>query len=161
MSVEWSLLVEVREMRERLALEAMVADQRIADERRKQALAAQVRLRQQEEASVQHWLSTRRSMAKGRTSVAQLQQAAAWSRALDAEIAQKSAVAQRSERVAAEHQQVAEASRERLAQAAGGVVKAETMHERERAKAQRLEEARHDATTDDVAATAWAARRAS
>ena len=159
--IDWALLIDVRERRKRSALEAMLADRRIADERRAAAVQAQAQREQRVDAKRQHWMDVRHGASAHGCSVSQWRDASAWSGALDAQIAQHDGALRAAQRAAEASERVLETSRRRLHEAAGSVEKATQMQQREGAQRQRLAEARAEDETEAVAATAWAARRAS
>jgi len=159
--VDWALLIDVRERRKRSALEAMLADRRVDDERRSAVLQAQAQREQRVDAKRAHWTDTRQHAGANGCSVAQWRDASAWSGALDAQIAQHDDALRAAQAAAGESQRVLDASRRRLHEAAGSVEKASEMQRRQSAERQRRGEARADADAEAVAASAWAARRAS
>ena len=161
MNIDWKLLIDVRERRKKIALEAMLADRRAAEQSRGEARQAQAQWQRRVEAKVDLWHATRGAMAGGSFSVAQLCDATAWGGALDAQIAQEGVVVQKAQSMAHEREQVLEMSRGQLRHAAGGVEKAAHMQKRGNSLQRRVDEARTDAATEAVAATAWASRRAS
>lgn len=159
--IDWALLIDVRERRKRSALETMLADRRIADERRVGALQAQAQREQRVDAKRQHWLDVRHGASADGCSVAQWRDASAWSGALDAQIAQHDGAVRAAQQAADESERVLDASRRRLHEAAGSVEKATQMQQREGAERQRRAEALADEEAEAAAAMAWAARRAS
>ena len=153
---DWQRLVDLRERRRTIALEAMSADRRAAERLEEGARSAQAGVARCEDAKAQHWQST---LAGSGLDVAQLCGAAAWSRALDGRIgaardAFEDALAQ-----ARAGERALEASRERLRRAAGGVEQAGRMRERTQAAQRRTDDLRLDSTTEDFAAARWAAAR--
>lgn len=155
---DWQRLVDLRERRRTIALEAMHADQRAAERLEDGARSAQAGVARCEDAKVQHWQST---LAEAGLDVAQLCGAAAWSQALDGRIgaardAFETALAQ-----ARAGERALEASRERLRRAAGGVEQAGRMRERTQAEQRRADDLRLDSATEDFAAARWAAARRS
>jgi hypothetical protein len=161
MSIDWKLLIDVRERRKKIALEAMLVNRRAAERSRSEAQQAQAQWQRRVDAKLDFWQATRLATAGGSFSVSQLSDAAGWSGALDAQIAQQSVTVQQAQCAFRECEQMLEASRGRLCHAAGGVEKAERMHKRDKAMLRRVDEARFDAAIEGSTSTAWAARRAS
>ncbi len=159
--IDWTLLIDVRERRKRSALEAMLADRRVADERRAAALQAQAQREQRVDAKRQHWLDVRHGASAEGCSVSQWRDASAWSGALDAQIAQHDDALRAAQAAAEASERGLDASRQRLRAAAGSVEKATQMQQRESAERQRRAEVHAEEDAEAVAAMAWAARRAS
>jgi hypothetical protein len=155
--IDWRRLLDLRERRRRLALEAMLADRRAADACAGAARAAEALLGQVQAARTSHWQAVG---ADAGLSVASLAGAAAWSRVLDERIARERAAVAEAEVQARAQARVLAQSRAALRRAAGGVEKATRLSERARSLGRRLEDARLEATAEDVAAALWAARRA-
>jgi hypothetical protein len=160
MSIDWGLLVEVRERQKTSAMEVAARERRAAAESLAMWQQAQARQQQQVNAKLQHWQATAGSLAGGECNVAQLRQAGAWSGALDAQIVQAGQAAAQAGQVHAQRQQVLAASREKLRAASGELEKARQMQQRTRAEARRQREQRHDAATEEAAAQAWLSRKA-
>jgi hypothetical protein len=157
--IAWDRLIEVRERRQRLAFEAMLAERRAAALSRAEAERELAAWQGRVDAKGAHWQATRGALAGGGVSVAQLCAAAAWSGALDASIAQQAGKVQRSEAAAAQSERALDASRERLRAAAGRVETATQTRAREHAKRQRLGDARTEVATEEFAAARWFAGR--
>jgi hypothetical protein len=155
---DWQRLVDLRERRRTIALEAMNADQRAAERLEDGARSAQAGVARCEDAKADHWQST---LAESALNVAQLCGAAAWSRALDGQIGAARAAFEAALEQARAGERALEASRERLRRAAGGVEKADRMRERTQVERRRADDLRLDATTEDFAAARWAAARRS
>jgi hypothetical protein len=153
---DWQRLVDLRERRRTIALEAMGADRRVAEQRAGEARQAQSHVAQCEAARTGHWQAT---VASAGLSVGQLCDAAAGGRALDARIAAARHAFDAALDEAHAAERLLEASRERLRRAAGGVEKAGRMQERTQLAQRREADARLDAATEDVAAARWAAGR--
>lgn len=153
---DWQRLVDLRERRRAIALEAMNADQRAAEQLEGIARSAQAGLARCEDAKAGHWQST---LGEAGLNVAQLCGAAAWSRALDAQIGAARGEFEAALAQARAGERVLEASRERLRRAAGGVEKADRMRERTQVEQRRAADRRLDSHTEDFAAASWAAAR--
>jgi flagellar biosynthesis chaperone FliJ len=160
MSIDWGLLVEVRERQKTSAMEVVARDRRAAGESLAMWHQAQASQQQQVNAKLQHWQATSGALSGGRCDVAQLRQAGAWSGALDARIVQAGEAAAQAAQVHAQRQQVLEASRRQLREASGELEKAKQMQQRTRAEARCERERRLDAVTEEAAAQAWRSRRA-
>ena len=153
---DWSRLKDVRERRRRSALEEMLADRRAADAQTAALRAAEDARAAALRAKASHWQAAGADPA---LDVGALAGAAAWSRVLDARIAREAdAVAQAQARADA-CARAAEASREVLRRAAGGVEKANRLAKQVRAFERRREDARLESTAEELAAARWAARR--
>ena len=153
---DWQRLVDLRERRRTIALEAVNADQRAAERLEDGAWSAQAGVARCEDAKAQHWQAT---LGESGLNVAQLCGAAAWSRALDAQIGAARGAFEAALAQARAGERALEASRERLRRAAGGVEQAGRMRERTQAQQRRADDLRLDATTEDFAAARWAAVR--
>jgi len=158
--IDWTLLLDVRERRKRSALDSMLAERRIADERRAAALHAQTQREQRVDAKRQHWLDMRHSAGSQGCSIAQWRDASAWSGALDAQIARHDDALRVAQAAADESERALDASRRRLHAAAGSVEKATQMQQRADAQKRRHAEMRAEEDAENVAAMAWMARRA-
>ena len=155
--IEWQRLLDLRERRRRLALEAMQADRRVADARAGAAHAAGAALARAHDTLAGHWQAA--AAAPG-LSVASLADAAAWSRVLGERIARERLAAAEAEALAQAGARALARSREALRRAAGGVEKATQLSERARSLGRRLEDARLEAGAQDLASARWSARRA-
>jgi hypothetical protein len=159
MSIDWRLLVEVRERQKTVAMEVVARDRRAAGESLAAWQQAQALERQQVAAKVQHWQATAGVLSRGGCDVAALRQAGAWSGALDAQIVQAGRQAMQAGQAHAVREQTLEASRRELRAASGDLEKARQMQQRERSEQRRLQERRHESRTDDAATQSWLARR--
>ena len=153
---DWQRLVDLRERRRTIALEAMNTEQRAAERLEDGARSAQAGVARCEDAKTQHWQST---LAGTGLNVAQLCGAAAWSRALDGRIGAARGTFEAALAQARAGERALEASRERLRRAARGGEKADRMRERTQAEQRRAGDLRLDATIEDFAAARWAAAR--
>lgn len=160
MTIDWTLLVEVRERRRTSALELVARERRAAAESLAAWQQAQARQQQQVNAKLQHWQATAGALSGGECQVAHLRQAGAWSGALDALIAQAGEAAAQAGQAHAQRQQVLDASRLKLRTASGELEAAQQMQQRTRNEARRQREQRLDAATEEAAAQAWLSRRA-
>jgi len=159
MSIEWDRLVDVHERRKKLALEAMLAERRAAEHSRAQAQREHAEWQQLVAAKATHWQAARGVFTSGGFNVAQLCDAAAWSGALDAAIAQQGQVVQQAQAASDERERALDASRAALRTAAGHVEKAARMQQRDLTERQRVSDARVEAVAEEFAATRWSARR--
>lgn len=153
---DWQRLVDLRERRRGIALEAMHADQRASEQLEGMARSAQAGLARCEDAKAGHWQST---LGEAGLNVAQLCGAAAWSRALDGQIGAARGAFEAALAQARAGEGALEASRERLRLAAGGVEKAGRMRERTQVERCRAADRRLDSITEDFAAAGWVAAR--
>jgi hypothetical protein len=155
--IDWLRIEDVRERRRRLALEAMHADRRAADAQPRVLHAAEAARAVAECAKTNHWQA---AGADPGLNVAALAGAAAWSRVLDERIARERAAVAEAQAQAQACMRAAEASREALRRAAGGVEKAARLGQQARATGRRLEDARLESAAEDLATARWAAQRA-
>jgi len=157
--IDWSQLVRVRERRKSIALQAMLAQRRAAEQVRAaaQAEAAERERRIAEKAA--HWQAARGALADGTLRAAGLCDAAAWSGALDARIVRQAEVARRADAAAQVQEQALDERSAELRRAAGAVQKADRVREREHARALAAGESRLESATEDLVALRWAAQR--
>jgi len=159
MSIDWKLLIDVRERQKTAAAGVVTRERKAADESQLRLRQAQWQVQQEQQHKDGHWQGTRQALAGGQGRVADLVQAGAWSRALDAHIARASQNALQAGQAHAQREQALEESRRRLRAAHGEVEKARQMQQRARAEALRLAEVRQDGDAGDAAAGTWALRR--
>jgi len=155
--IDWARLEDVRERRRRSALETMLADRRAADAQAAALRAAEEARAVAQRAKASHWQAAGADPA---LNVGALAGAAAWSRVLDERIAREGAAVARAQAQAQACAHAAQASREALRRAAGGVEKAARLAQQASALGRRREDARLESTAEDLAAARWAARRA-
>lgn len=160
MSIDWGLLVEVRERQKTSATQRVARERRAAGESLAMWQQAQAREQQQLDAKQQHWQATAGALSGGECNVAQLRQAGAWSGALDAQIVRAGEAAAQARQVHGERLQVLESGRSALRAASGELEKAKQMQQRTRAEQRRQREQRLDAMTEEAAAQAWLSRKA-
>lgn len=159
MSIDWKLLVDVRERQKTAAMEVVARDRRAAGESLAAWQQAQAHQQQQVAAKQQHWQATAGALSQGHANVAALRQAGAWSGALDAQITQAGQAAAQAGQAHAQRQHVLEASRRQLRAASGELEKAQQMQQRTHADAQRLREQRQDEGTEEAATQVWLSLR--
>jgi len=134
----------------------MLADRRAADAQAAALHAAEDARAAAQRAKASHWQAAGADPA---LDVGALASAAAWSRVLDERIAREGeAVAQAQARADA-CARAAEASREALRRAVGGVEKAARLARDARALERRREDDRLESAAEELAAARWAARR--
>jgi len=155
--IDWLRVEDVRERRRRLALEKLAADRRAEQAQAGVLQAAEQARAVAEGAKASHWQA---AAADPALSVSALAGAAAWSRVLDGHIArERAAVAEAKERAEA-CTRAAEASRDALRRAAGGVEKAARLAQQARAQERRRADDRLESAAEELAAARWAAQRA-
>lgn len=159
MTIDWKLLVDVRERQKSAALGIVARDREATEESRAQLQQAEAQRQQQLQSKAQHWQATVGALSGGQCSIAQLRHAGAWSGALDAQIAEAGQAAMQAGQAHAQREQVLEASRLQLRAASGELEMAQQMHERARIERLRLAELRQDEAAEEAASQAWAARR--
>jgi len=159
MSIDWKLLIDVRERQKTAAMEVVARDRQAADASQARLQQAQAQQQQQVNAKAQHWQATAGELSGGHCSVAQLRHAGAWSGALDAQILQAGQVAAQAEHAHVQTQQVLDASRRQLRDASGELEKAQQMQQRTRAEQRRLQELRQDEGTEEAATQVWLAHQ--
>jgi hypothetical protein len=159
MSVDWKLLVEVRERQKTVATSEVARERHAADESQALLRQAQSQVQQEQRSKDGHWQGTRQALAGGHCRVAELVQAGAWSKVLDAQIAKASQAAAEAGQAHALREQALEESRRRLRAASGEVEKARQMQQRARADELRLAEVRHEESAEEASARTWALRR--
>jgi len=159
MSIDWKLLIDVRERQKIAAAGVVTRERQAADESQAQLRQAQWQVQQKQQHKDGHWQGTRQALAGGQCRVAELVRAGEWSRALDAQIAKASQNAAQAGQAHALREQALEESRQRLRAAHGEVEKARQMQQRARAEALRLVEVRQDEAAGDAATRTWALGR--
>lgn len=159
MTFDWQRLIDIRERRRKIALEALVIEQRAVGQSRMQLQSAQAVLQQRVSAKSGHWSAIRHAMTAGEFNVSQLRDATAWGSALDVQIAHQDRIVQQAHAVMMERQQGLAVRRRAVHAAAASVAKAQRMLEREQLQQQRLDELRNDAVIDDLASSSWTMQR--
>ncbi|CAN7451539.1 serine kinase [Variovorax sp. LjRoot130] len=159
MSIDWKLLVDVRERQKTVAMDVVARDRADAEQSQAQLQQAESWQQQQVQNKVQHWQATRGALSGGQCSVAEFRHAGAWSGALDAQIAQAGQAAAQAARAHTEREQVLEQSRRQLRAASGELEKARQMQQRARTERLHVQELRLEDVNEESAAQAWAMRR--
>lgn len=159
MSVDWMLLIDVRERQKSAAMGVVARERQAAEQSLARLQKAETWREQQVQDKAQHWQDTAGALSGGVFSVAQLRQAGAWSGALDARIAQAGQTVAQAGQAHAQREQALAASRLRLRGASGELEKARQMQERTRAEQLRLQGLRHDDAAEEAAVQAWATHR--
>jgi hypothetical protein len=156
MTLDWKLLVRVREQ------QRTRAQQRVAEERRAmlraqgQALAAREAWSQEVQARAGLWASMHGEAQA--LDIATLRHASAWSRTLDGRIGQAASVAAQAEGAAEQQGQRLADSRQALRGAAGALHTAEQMRDRVRGEHLRQQQLRTDDALEETAVQAWSRR---
>ncbi|MGJ7603938.1 serine kinase [Variovorax sp. LT1R20] len=158
-SIDWKLLVDVRERQKTAAMGVVVRERAAAEESQAQLQQAEARQQQQVQNKLQHWEATRGALSGGQCSVAEFRSAGAWSGALDAQIAQAGEAAAEAARAHTEREQVLEESRRQLRAASGELEKAQQMQQRARTERLHLQELRLEDANEESTAQAWAMQR--
>ena len=159
MAIAWQLLAEVRERHQRSALQAVGRDQRALQACEARAQQAERQWQQQQQAKSEHWQSTLAALDEGGCNVAQLRQAGAWSRALDARIVTAGAAVLQAQAGVAVAEGVLDASRSQLRRVSAELEKARQMQQRARAEQRALLERRQDEATEEASVQVWSAVR--
>jgi len=157
--IDWGRLVQVRERRKSIALQTMLAQRRAAEQSRAQAQAQAAENERRIAEKVAHWQAARSALADGTVRAAGLCDAAAWSGALDARIAQQAQVAQQADAAAQEGERALDGRRAELRRAAGAVETACRVREREHERMRAVAESRLETATEDLVALRWSAQR--
>ena len=157
MSIDWKLLVQLRERHKLAAHEAVVRERRAAQEREAQLMQSRGALDEQVQAKAALW----QQASAGSIDMGALRQTAAWSGALDRHIAQARRQVSDAEHLACLQEQRVEQRRNELRQACGDLTKAEQMQTRERAAQRQLAETRAEDVAEEHAVQRWTARKAS
>jgi hypothetical protein len=160
MTLDWKLLVRVREQ-QRTRAQQRVAEERQATLRAQgQAHAAREAWSQEVQARAGLWVSMQGTgQGEGPAlDIGTLRHASAWSRTLDGRIGQASALAAQAEGDALRQGQRLADSRQALRGAAGALHKAEQMHDRVRDDHLRQQQLRADDALEEAAVQAWSRR---
>ena len=158
-SIDWKLLIDVRERQKTAALGVVARDREAAEQSHAQLRQAEAWREQQVHSKAAHWQATVGALAAGQCKVAQLRHAGAWSGALDAQIAQAQRQALQAGEFHAQREEVLARSRQALRDASGELEKAQQMQQRARAERLALQETRQDEAAEEAASQAWVARR--
>ncbi len=155
MSVDWKLLVQLRQRHKLAAHEAVVRERRAAQEREAQLMQSRGALDEQVQAKAALW----QQASAGTIDMGALRQTAAWSGALDRHIAQARRQVSDAEHLAYVQDQRVEQRRSELRQACGDLSKAEQMQARDRAAQRQLAETRAEDVAEEHAVQRWTTRK--
>jgi len=158
MSIEWQRLVDIRERRETIAQQRVLAARRAADAAAAVVEAAARRLRDEVTAKATHWSATVDGARQGHCSIEQLRSASAWSGVLDRQIERAAAGRDAAIADAVRADSALGVSRREHGVAARGVEKAQQLQEREAVRRRRAADMRQEDAADDFAAQAWSPR---
>ncbi|MEW6706079.1 MAG: hypothetical protein AB1430_14635 [Pseudomonadota bacterium] len=161
MSVDFKRLIDLRELRERTALQRFGEEQRQYEHSRAQAEAARLALQQRQRQKVAHWEASLQGLGHAAGGVGRLKDADAWALQMQLQIEQAQRDLQLAESLTAERQTTLEEARRRLHEAAIDTHKARELAQRLQLDRVQRRERRLEGASDDSAAQAWAARRAS
>ncbi|EJL73494.1 hypothetical protein PMI12_03468 [Variovorax sp. CF313] len=159
MSIDWKLLVDVRERQKTAAMGVVARDRAAAEESQARLQQAEAWQQQQVQNKARHWEATRGALSGGQCSVEAFRSAGAWSGALDARIAEAGQATVQAARAHSEREQVLEKSRRQLRAAHGELEKARQMQQRARTERLHLQELRLEDANEESTAQAWAMRR--
>jgi len=159
-SIDWKLLVDVRERQKTAALGVVARDREAAEQSHARLRQAEAWREERVQSKAAHWQATVGALAGGQCNVAQLRHAGAWSGALDVQIAQAQQQAAQAGEFHAQREEVLARSRQALRDASGELEKARQMQQRARAERLALQETRQDEAAEEAASQAWATRRA-
>jgi len=157
MSIDWKLLVQLRERHKVSAQEAVAHERRAAQEREAQVMQSRGALDEQVQAKAALW----QQASSGAIDMGALRQTAAWSGALDRHIAQARRQVADAEHLAYLQEQRVLQRRNELRQACGDLTKAEQMQDRARTAQRQLAETRAEDVAEEHAVQRWTARKAS
>ena len=157
MDIDWKRLGEVRERQKTAAQQRVASDRHALEQSQQQARTAQEQWHREVQAKEQLW---RETASGASVSVAQMCQNGAWSRALDARIAQAGAAVAQAVEVVNTRQATLEGSRQVLRAAAGDLEKARQMQRKAVQTRQRLAEQRVEDNAEEAAVQGWLSRRA-
>jgi len=155
MTIDWKLLVQLRERHKLAAHEAVARERRVAHEREAQLLQSRGALDEQVQAKAALWQQASASTID----MGALRQTAAWSGALDRHIAQARRQVSDAEHLAYLQEQRVLQRRDELRQACGDLTKAEQMQTRERVARRQLAETRAEDVAEEHAVQRWTARK--
>jgi hypothetical protein len=157
MTIDWKLLVQLRERHKLSAHEAVAQERRAAAEREAQLVQSRGALDEQVQAKAALW----QQASAGSIDMGALRQTAAWSGALDRHIAQARRQVSEAEHLAYLQEQRLQQRRRELREACGDLTKAEQMQSRARAAQRRLAETRAEDVAEEHAVQRWTARKPS
>lgn len=155
MDIDWKQLIVVRERQKAVALEAVSRDRRALEASRAQAQAAHEQWLRRVQARSAHWQAMMARRSGSPLSPALLCDAAAGSRALDAQIAHAALASSRAQAMAAQRQDDLDASRGALRAADGELLKARQMQERRQALLRQARERHQEDAAEELAAGNW------
>lgn len=156
---DWKQLITLREKQEAQAQEQVARDTQALDASQGQAQAAQAQWREQVEVKAAHWQAMVQALSGGAVNALALRDAAAGSRALDAQITLAGRAVQQAQQQVAQRETELAASRAGLRAASGELAKARRMHERARDEAQRRVELQLENAAEEAAIQRWLGRR--
>jgi hypothetical protein len=160
-SIDWKRLVDLREQQQSKAMELVAKDTEALDASQGQAQAAQAQWREQLEVKAAHWQSMVQALSGGAVNASQMRDAAAGSRALDAQIAMAGRAVLQAQEQVAQRQAVLDASRGELRAASGELAKARKMQERVHDDQQRRLELQLEDAAEEAAVQRWLGRKPS
>ncbi|OUL98715.1 serine kinase [Variovorax sp. JS1663] len=158
-SIDWKLLVGVRERQKTTAMGVVARDSEAAAQSQAHWQQAEALHAQEIQGKAAHWQATAGALEGGRCNVAQLRHAGAWSAALDARIVEAQQLAAQAGEQHAQREQSLARSRQALREASGELEKAQQMQARTRAERAALQEQRQDEASEEAASQQWAAAR--
>lgn len=153
MDIDWQRLIEVRRRHRTVAQDGVARERETVGRHEAQRDEAHAALQRRVDEQARMWSAT--TGAGSGLSISGLRDAAAWSRSLDAGIAEATRAARDTEDQLAARQRDLEAARARLRAAASELRRAEEMDQRARADRRRTVENRADEVADEAATQAW------
>jgi hypothetical protein len=161
MSIDWKRLIELREQQKTTVLELVAQDRKKLAASQADAQLAQAQWREHLATKAAHWEEIASALSGGAFNAGQMRDAAAGSRALDAQIQMASQGVARAEAVVAQRTEALEASRGELRAADGELVKARKMLERTQAEQRQARELQMEDAAEEAALQRWLGRKPS
>lgn len=154
MNIDWKLLIQLRERHKLAAQEAVARERRAAQQQEARVRDAHDALADRVDAKARLWQQANASALD----MGALRQTAAWSRALDAQIANAGRSLGQAQQAAQQQYERLDHSRDELRGACGELNKAEQMHARALAAQRRRAELRAEDGAEEHAVQRWEAR---
>lgn len=159
MSINWKLMIQLRERQRTEATDRVAKERKIVSESEAQVNQAEGHLRQQQETKAALWRETHAAVQGGICSVEQLQFATKWSKTLDVKAAEAAKKVKEAQSEMQKKMVVLNERRQELRVAMGDLEKAREMQARQIKSLQQRIEARTEDAVDEWASHKWSAQQ--
>ncbi len=155
MTVNWKLMIQLRERQRTEASEQVAQERKVVAESEAQVQTLQGQLRQERDAKAALWRQATAAIQEGTGSVEQLKYVTSYSRILDAKAAKSAAAVQEAQGEMQKKMVVLEQRRQVLRQAMGDLEKAKEMQLRQLKGQQKRMENRVEDVVDEWTSQKW------